>query len=271
MIAYLGKVDDLSLRTSARNPLLEIVDDPKKVDGAYAHQYDNLAREFKALLPSRAFLAEVGCGKGQLTIPLAKLHTKYRFDLVDTFAGPYAGTLRELKQGLLHARLKQRVRIHEMDYLDWISDEFSDKYTAVISSEFLPEIDSYELKMFIPEVYRVLRRGGRTIHSYLSSTPRNSRQRLLIEADSDPAWTKTPPKEWFSPKPHLVMSKLKQAGFENVRIKRAKSNLIIRSQAVQEIPETWDIKRSFWKKYRDRLVKDGLELPDWIIISGSKS
>lgn len=192
--------------------MLEIVEDPKRVDAAYASQYDQLAREFEALLPPRGLLAEVGCGKGQLTIPIAKLGPKYRFEVVDTFTGPYSGTLRQLKQALHRKRLKHRVKVHKMDYLDWISDEYSDKYTAVISSEFLPEINSYGLKMFLPERYRVLGQGGVTIHSFLSPIPRNSRQRLLIEADSNPVWTKTPPSEWFSPKPAMVIAQMKHTG-----------------------------------------------------------
>ena len=251
--------------------MLETIDDPKKVFAAYARQYDYLAREFKALLPTSGLFAEVGTGKGQLTIPLANLRPKYRFEVVDNFSGPYAGTLRELKRALLQAKLKHRVKVHKKDYLDWISEEFSDKYTAVISSEFLPETNLHELRMFLSECYRVLRQGGRIIHSYLSPTPRNARQKLLIEADSDPVWTKTPPREWFSPKPSLVVSELRRAGFRNVRVKRIKSNLVIRAAAAESLLESWDVKRSFWNMYRRRLVKYGLEIPDWIMISCSKS
>lgn len=250
--------------------LFEIFEDPKRVDAAYARQYDNLAREFAALLPSRALLAEVGCGKGQLTIPLAKLRPRYRFEVVDTFTGRDAGTQSQLKHAILRARLRSRVKTHKMDYLDWMDDEYSDKYSAVISSEFLPEIDSYELKIFLPECYRVLRSGGRTVHSFLSPTPRNLRQRLLIEAATDARWTTIPPKEWFSPRPSLVVSKLKRSGFRSVRVKRVKSNLILRSSAARRLLETWNVKSSFWRKHKDRLVTDGLELPDWLIISGSK-
>jgi hypothetical protein len=124
--------------------------------------------------------------------------------------------------------------------------------------------------MFIPECYRVLRRGGITVHSFLSPTSRNSRQRLLIEADTKPRWTKTPPKEWFSPKPDLVVSTLRRSGFRNVRVKRVKSNLVIRADAAKYLLEDWDVKSSFWGKYHSRLTTAGLEIPDWVIISGRK-
>ena len=251
--------------------MVRVVDDPTKVEGAYAHLYENLAREIANLISTRTgVLAEIGCGKGQLTIPLAKLLPRYRFNVVDTFTGAYSGTLSRLKRALFRARLKGRVKVQVDDYLDWLWEEFSDRYTVVISSEFLPDIDSYELSMFLPECYRVLRPGGLTIHSFLSPTPRNAPQRLLIEADTNPLWTRTPPKEWFSPKPTLLASKLVRTGFRDVRIKRVKSNFAIKANAAKELLKSWDVKGSFWEKYKTRLVRAGLEIPDWLIISSLK-
>src|SRR3989442_13694728 len=250
----------------------QIVDDPRKVENAYAHQYENLAREIANLVPTRnGVLAEIGCGRGQLTIPLAKLLPRHRFNVVDMFSGAYSGTLSQLNKALSRARMKSRVKVHIADYLDRLWQEFSDKYVGAISREFLPEIDSYELSMFLSECYRVVRPGGLSIYSFLSPTPRNNRQRLLIEADTNPIWTKTPPKEWFSPRPDQVMSALKQAEFRNIRVKRFKSNLIIRARAAQHLLESWDVKSSFWKTHRTRLVREGLEIPDWMIISGRKA
>ncbi len=251
---------------------MEIVEDPSEVKSAYARQYEDLAREIAKLVPNRSgVLAEIGCGKGQLTIPLAKLLPQHQFNVVDTFSGAYAGTLSQLTKALSRAMLKSRVKVHVADYLDWLWGEFSDKYAGVISSEFLPEIDSYELSMFLSECYRVLRHGGLTIHSFLSPTPRNPRQRLLIEADTNPIWTKTPPKEWFSPRPDQVVSTLERAEFRNIRVKRIKSNLIIRARAAEHLFESWHVKSSFWKKHRTRIVREGLEIPDWMIISGRKA
>ncbi len=258
-------------RKHERVSMLQVVDDPRKVENAYAHQYENLAREIANLVPTRnGVLAEIGCGRGQLTIPLAKLLPRHRFNVVDMFSGAYSGSLSQLNKALSRARMKSRVKVHIADYLDRLWQEFSDKYVGVISSEFLPEIDSYELSMFLSECYRVVRPGGLTVHSFLSPTPRNNRQRLLIEADTNPIWTKTPPKEWFSPKPAFVRSLLKRMGFRSVQIKAVKSNLIFRAGAAKELLRSWDVRSSFWKTYKTRLVRAGLEIPDWLIISGRK-
>jgi cyclopropane fatty-acyl-phospholipid synthase-like methyltransferase len=251
--------------------LLPAVDDPRKVENAYAHQYENLSREIANLLPtSNGILAEVGCGKGQLTIPLAKLLPGHQLNVVDTFTGAYSGTLSRLNQALSVAKLKGRVKVHIADYRDWLCEESSDKYVGVASSEFLPEIDSDELSRFLSECYRVVRPGGVTVHSFLSPTPRNRRQRLLIEADTNPMWTKTPPKEWFSPKPAFVRSLLKRVGFRSLKIETVKSDLIFRAEAAKELLRSWDVRSSFWKTYKTQLVKEGVEVPDWLIVSGLK-
>jgi hypothetical protein len=58
---------------------------------------------------------------------------------------------------------------------------------------------------------------------------RNPRQKLLIEADSNPVWTYTPPKEWFSPKPELVTRELRKSGFHRIRRITIRSHLIMKA------------------------------------------
>jgi 2-polyprenyl-3-methyl-5-hydroxy-6-metoxy-1,4-benzoquinol methylase len=92
-------------------------------------------------------------------------------------------------------------------------DTDGETFDAVISCEFLPEIISTETKRFIHECHRLLKPRGVNVHFFISPVPRNIRQKLLILADSNPTWTDTPPKEWFSPKPNLVINESKGAGF----------------------------------------------------------
>jgi tRNA G46 methylase TrmB len=81
--------------------LVQIIDDPRKVENAYDHQYENLARKIANLvLAKRGIFVEIGGGKGQLTVPLAKLLPRLRFIVVDTFSGAYSGTLGLLNQAL---------------------------------------------------------------------------------------------------------------------------------------------------------------------------
>ncbi|HEV2120688.1 MAG TPA: class I SAM-dependent methyltransferase [Candidatus Bathyarchaeia archaeon] len=258
-------------REPERIEMRQIVSDPRNVETAYALQYENLAKKIVSLVRTRnGTLVEVGCGEGQLTIHLAKLLPRHRFSVVDAFTGAYSGALNRLSRALSGVNLKNRVKVHRTDYLDWLREEFSDKYVGVISSEFLPEIDSYELSMFVSECYRVVRPGGLTVHSFLSPIARNRRQKLLIEADSNPKWTKTPPKEWFSPEPALVLSKLRRVGFRDLRIARLESNLIIKSSAARNLLHSWDVRSRFWKTHKVELASKGLEVPDWVIVSGRK-
>ena len=133
-----------------------MIDNPREVEQAYARQYENLSREFSRVIQSkRGILAEIGCGRGQLTIPVARLMPHSRFQVVDTFAGAYTGTLRLLNKALLRARLENRVKVYKADYLAWLWDQYSDSYAGVVSSEFLPE-----RTLDIPALKEMLRCSG---------------------------------------------------------------------------------------------------------------
>jgi cyclopropane fatty-acyl-phospholipid synthase-like methyltransferase len=168
------------------------------------------------------------------------------------------------------AKVFGRVRIVTADYMEWIKKQDYETYDAIISSEFLPEITSAEIGAFIRECYRALKPSGKAIHSFLSPIPRNYAQKLLIEADSNPAWTRTPPKEWFSPKPELVIKELKKSGFQRIRHVKLESRLVVKAAAAESLLRSWELKTKFYKTHRVQLDMSGLEIPDWIIVSGIK-
>ncbi len=218
----------------------------------------------------RGVLVEIGCGKGQLTIPLAGRVPEYEIIALDRFVGPYQENQTELFSAIAGDRMKPRIRAVVRDYDAWLKGQLDSKYDAIISSEFLPEIDSKGMRVLFAECFRVLKIGGVTIHAFLSPQPRNMRQKRLIEADADPRWTKTPPLEWFSPPRKLVLDYLKLAGFVKTRWIRLKSGLVIRSDAARALLKDWDVRQDYWKVHREALERDGLEIPDWLIISGVK-
>jgi hypothetical protein len=69
----------------------------------------------------------------------------------------------------------------------------------------------------------------------------------------------------------LVLEYLKLAGFKKPRMVRVRSGLVIRSKAAKELLKDWDIRQSYWKSHREALEKEGLEIPDWLIIRADKS
>jgi cyclopropane fatty-acyl-phospholipid synthase-like methyltransferase len=247
------------------------VSDPEELETAWTEQYERLAERFARMLPQKGVLVEIGFGKGQLTIPLANISPRLQIVGVDKFKGPYSGSHTELLSALASQGKKIGIKIVVSDYRSWLESQPDSKYGAIISSEFLPEIDSNQTCGFFAESYRVLKPGGRTVHSFLSPEPRNGRQRRLIEADSDPRWTKNPPMEWFSPTPKLVLEYLKLTGFKKPRMIRLRSGLVIRSSAAKELLEDWGIRQSYWKSHREILDREGLEIPDWLIICADKS
>lgn len=254
----------------------EVVTDPSEMEAGWSKQYGRLARIFANTLgKGTQVIAEIGCGSGRLTIHLAKQASNLRFVIVDTFANPRTGSYsskrcQALVSNLKKAKVFRRVRIVAADYMEWIKKQDYETYDAIISSEFLPEITSGETRAFIRECYRVLKPTGKAIHSFLSPIPRNYAQKLLIEADSNPAWTRTPPKEWFSPKPELVTKELRKAGFQRIRHLKLESHLVVKAAAAESLLRSWEVRTKFYKTHRVQLDMSGLEIPDWIILSGVK-
>jgi SAM-dependent methyltransferase len=222
-----------------------------------------VATEFaKRVGDSTSRIAEIGCGGGRLTIPLMKRLTCSEFVLVDRFAdtrtGSYSYRHEVLAINLRKARLSRRAHVVISEYLKWIRSEQDATFDGVISCEFLLEVMRLGIRRFFPECFRVLKPGGVAIHCFWSPTPRNSRQRLVVIADSEPTWTRTPPEEWFSPKPTLVRRELRRAGFIRLRKATLKSHLVLRGQAAKTELKRWEVRPSFYEKYRRTIDTDGL-------------
>jgi cyclopropane fatty-acyl-phospholipid synthase-like methyltransferase len=241
-------------------------------DSAWKEQYARVAKVIARKLPrAEDYIVEVGCGKGQLTVPLAQLVKNYHVVAVDNFAGAYSNHRRALRSAISLAKLTDRVSVVASDYMDWLTKQPRNKYPVVISSEFLPEINSNSMKQFFDQCYSVLRSGGVTVHSFLSPHARNSRQKLFIEADTDPRYAEYPPQEWFSPSPKFAISSLRKSGFRDIETKYLKSNLIINSKAAYSVLKDWDVKDAFFRTYVGRLESEGFEIPDWVIVVGHKA
>ena len=250
---------------------MEPISEPVLLHKALSAQYERLARVLAEVIGSDASdIVELGCGRGQLTIPLARVIPSSKIVAVDGFQGPYRAWKQRLKEAVESASLEDRVKVVASDCWRWFKKEPSSRHNVLVSSELLPEFDSEELKQFISESHRVLKPRGLTVNSFLSPHGSNPRQRLFIEADSNPRWTKHPPKQWFSPPPELVRRELRQAGFVKIRTRTVPNRTRFVGRAVSTSLLSWGVKRGFLKQYHKRLNEEGLESPDWIVVEATK-
>ncbi len=245
---------------------------PAELDRAWSREYERLAREFRLLLPEAAgSVVELGCGRGQLTFRLATVAPRLRIVAVDSFQGPYAGGAEAFTAGRAERRLRGRVTLERDDVLAWLHRRKARTCDAAISNEFLCELDAEELRDVLSDCHRILRPGGATVHGFASPTPRTAAQRLVIEANVDPRWTETRPKEWFSPPPGLVAEELRRAGFRKIATAIWPSGLRVRGEAARRLLRNWNVRPGFWRRYEDRLASEGLEFPDWVLVAGRKA
>lgn len=250
---------------------MRTVSDPDDRTRVWEAEYSRIAREVTALLPTGTVaLVEVGCGAGQLTIPLVRRLPGVRVSVVDRFEATYALDRRRLLRRLRSEGLLDRVRVISGDATKFLSRQAAGSLDAVVSSEFLTELTVPGLARFVKSCRRAMRYGGVSVHAYLSPEHRNEGQRLTIEADSDPRWAKHPPAEWFSPPPETARESLIEAGFHDVRLEVKRSRLRFTGLAARAQLESWGVRKAFYRSHEIVLRAHGLELPDWVVLSGTR-
>jgi cyclopropane fatty-acyl-phospholipid synthase-like methyltransferase len=243
----------------------------RDLDEAWLRLHTSLARWLASWFPAKTgSILEVGCGRGQITVPLMELLPDVSITAVDSFLGPYSRDRVALLTRIRSAGETERVHAIKADALRWISSRSPETFDAVVSSELLPELDSKQMQGFFRNSFRVLRRGGTTTHLFLSPEARNPRQHLVIEADSDPRWSRHPPATWFSPNPRSAQRALSTAGFRTVQSATRRGGLIFTGPAARAQLKRWGVRPAFARAYGRTLREGGLELPDWVIVSGKK-
>src|ERR671923_163753 len=116
-----------------------LVSDPAHLDLAWSQQYRRLSQQFSRFLPRVGVLVEIGCGRGQLTIPLAEKVPRLQIIGVDLFKGVYSRSRVELLSALRSHERRIGIKVVVGDYHAWLESQPESKYDAIISSEFLPE------------------------------------------------------------------------------------------------------------------------------------
>ncbi len=245
------------------------VSDPRALPAAWDREHRRIVRQIAGLLPGRPrSLIELGCGRGELTVPLARAFPDARLLAIDGFRGPYARHAAVLRRRLRRASPIGFVRVQRADVRAKATLGDRRGYDAILSKELLPELTAREGRVLLRRAFGSLRPGGMVVEVFLAPTARNRRQSRVIEADSDPRWTSRPPASWFSPRPAAVGSWLAGAGFARVRLAVLPSRLRFVGAAARRQLRDWGVRPSYLRSRARELANDGIELPDWIVVSG---
>ncbi|MGQ9507098.1 MAG: methyltransferase domain-containing protein [Candidatus Bathycorpusculaceae bacterium] len=205
---------------------------------------------------------EVGCGKGGLTIPLAKkIRGKCVLIAYDFWLGPYAEGLSTLKNAICREGLDDVVEIIEGDVREM--GIRSRSVNLIISNKLFCDLDNKGLERALKEFYRILKNGGEMVHAEMDPNPKNKAQELLITADLKYSMEPLPFKgeRWFSPTVKEISNYMQQTGFNNIQIEYFQTNLRLEYEAAIEQLKRWRIDTAaFLERHKEDLQKYGIEL-----------
>ena len=126
-----------------------LLNDTNDLDTAWVRLRFGLARWTAGLLPTGpCSILEVGCGHGQLTVPLAEVLPEASITAIDLFHGVYSHDYAKLNSRLERAGLADRVRVIRGNALRWITTRRKTTFDVVLSSEFLPELTQRGMGQF---------------------------------------------------------------------------------------------------------------------------
>jgi ubiquinone/menaquinone biosynthesis C-methylase UbiE len=208
---------------------------------------------------------EVGCGSGQLTVPLVRklirIKPTFRFIALDLSTGPYKGHLDKLKTRLREEGLDELVTPVNADVrdMDVIGDESVD---VVVSNETLCELDRNGLEKALREFHRVLKSDGQMVHGELIQAFENEAQRLVIEANLHSLETSLPRPEWVSPFSDEVAALLHKIGFRDITVTYFETNVRFKglNVALRKLRQ-WHVDPVFIKEHLQDIKRHGLEYP----------
>jgi ubiquinone/menaquinone biosynthesis C-methylase UbiE len=232
---------------------------------SYALMYKRLADFFVENMNFKGVsnIIEVGCGKGQLTIPFVEKITRFKkhFKLVafDMSAGPYEGDLNVLEKKISTQRLGRLITVVRGDVTD-MRTMSNESFDIVVSNELLCGLNRGGLERAFKEFHRILRPEGQMVHGELSPVPESEAQRLLIEADGFGESVQPHPK-WFSPYSDEVAALLHKTGFRNIRTEYFETKVKMTcKEAIRQLKQ-WNIDSAFIQSHLTELETNGLELP----------
>ncbi len=224
---------------------------PADIPIAYSRYYALLADVFSRMIkPGRPqIILEVGCGKGQLTLPLLdRLPRKTRLIGVDSSRGPYTRWLDELELRVDQRRLADRVHLVKADARNMRSISRA-SIDTLVSNELVCDLPrEHQLEKALKEFRRVLRPGGKMIHGEWSSSPYLKDQPFMAE-------------HWPTWNPDQLFNQLQRLDYRGVKVTYFDTTIWFRDKAAIEEVRTWGASPKLIKSHDRALKRSGIRLP----------
>jgi ubiquinone/menaquinone biosynthesis C-methylase UbiE len=224
--------------------------------------YERLAGHFSTMIPDSedSLILEIGCGRGQLTLPLS---TRLRGRIIALDDSPeVVATLGE--------RLKNSGPSIQITTVASDADGLhlgKGSVDCVISNFFLGWVDKEKASRIMASIYEVLREGGVMIHSDFNPYPENSAQAFVLE-QGRPENNLDPSVRWWTP--DEVCEIAGEKGFKNTEISFFDWDLKFDYPLAIEQLKRWGAKPEFIRERERSLRNMGMELPKSFMVRAVK-
>lgn len=224
--------------------------------------YDRLAMRLATMIPNTpdSIMLEMGCGRGQLTIPLAS-SLKGKLIAVDRSKRD----VEMLEEALRERGLDGRVETMAVDACDI---ELEDGVVDVaVSNFFFGWIDEGKARSLIQWLGRVLKEGGVMLHSDFLPKAKNQSQAVAIEQGMAMN-NQDPSVKWWTPEELCTV--IKSEGFLDVKDSSFDWRIKFDYHMAARQLERWGAKKDFISRKEGVLKAHGMELPKSYIVQARK-
>ena len=224
--------------------------------------YDRLAMRLATMIPNTpdSTVLEMGCGRGQLTLPLAS-SLKGRIIAVDRSKRD----VEMLEEALRERGFDGRVETMAVDACDIeLEDGVVD---AAVSNFFFGWIDEGKIRRVIQGQRRILKEGGVMLHSDFLPKAENQSQAVAIE-QGRAVNNQDPSVKWWTPEELCTV--IKHEGFLDINVFSFDWRIRFDYHMAARQLERWGAKKDFIRRKEGVLKAHGMELPKSYIVQARK-
>lgn len=227
----------------------------------WSRGYSRLAEEIVSLISvdAESSVLELGCGRGQFTIPLAEI-IPGRIFAIDRDQKSVA----ELERRIVGTELENKVETLLWDAVDRIGCGTAD---VVVSNFVLGWLSRGDATDTLELLRGCLKSGGLIVLSDFNPVAITPAQMFAIE-QGRPDNNENPSVKWWTP--DEVAEVLSETGYADINVSYFDWGMKLGYSLALEQLARWNAKQKYVKSIDSKLQRAGLEVPNSFIVSGVK-